>query len=81
MGVHLLSRLQNNRHAEAVAFMETVGLKYQPAELEIRRDDLVASLKNLQSYVVGRRDLWHTIIHERAITPEWIEEALATLKF
>ena len=81
LGVHLLSRLQDNRHAEAVAFMDTVGLKYQPGELEIRREDLVASLLNLRRYVEGRRDLWHTIIHERAITPEWIEEALATLKF
>ena len=81
LGVHLLSRLQNNRHAEAVAFMDTVGLKYQPVKMDIRREDLVASLLNLRRYVEGRRDLWHTIINERAITPEWIEEALATLKF
>jgi len=80
LGVHLLSRLQDNQHAEAVAFMDAVGLRYQPVQMEIRRDDLVASLLNLRGYVEGRSDLWHTIIHERALTPKWIEEALKTLK-
>ena len=65
----------------AMAFMDTVGLKYQPVQMEIRREDLAASLLTLRRYVEGRRDLWHTIIHERAVTPEWIAEALATLKF
>ncbi len=81
LGVHLLSRLQANRHAETVAFMNCVGLRYQPADLQIRREDLVAALANLRRYVEGRPDLWHTIIQERAITPRWIEAALATLKF
>ncbi len=81
LGVHLLSRLQENRHVEAVAFMETVGLPYQPVDLEIRREYLTASLLNLRSYVDGRQDLWHTIVQERVITVAWIEEALASLRF
>jgi len=81
LGVHVLSRLQDHRHAEAVAFMDTVGLRCQPADLEIRRDDLAASLLNLRKYVDGRRDLWHTVINEREISREWVEETLATLKF
>jgi glycerol-1-phosphate dehydrogenase [NAD(P)+] len=81
LGVHLLSRLQDNRHAEAVAFMDAVELRYQPADMEIRRDDLKASLLNLRRYVEGRRDLWHTVINEREITTAWVEEALADLKF
>jgi hypothetical protein len=31
--------------------------------------------------VEGRRDLWHTVIQERPITPDWVEAALAPLKF
>ena len=81
LGVHLLSRLQENRHEEAVAFMDQVGLRYQPADLEIKRADLAGSLANLRQYVTGRPDLWHTVIHERTITPTWIDQALAGLKF
>ncbi len=81
LGVYLLSRLQEHRHAEAVAFMEAVGLRYQPADLQIRREDLAAALLNLRCYVEGRRDLWYTVIHERPITPDWVDTALAPLKF
>ena len=81
LGVHLLSRLQENRHAETVEFMDRVGLRYQPADMEIRREDLVAALGNVQRYVEGRRDLWYTVINERPIRPAWIAEALETLKF
>ncbi len=81
LGVYLLSRLQENRHAETVEFMNRVGLRYQPGDLEIRRPDLVAALGNLRRYVEGRPDLWYTVINERLITPGWIADALAPLKF
>lgn len=81
LGVHLLSRLQENRHTETVEFMNRVGLRYQPVDMAIRRDDLVAALGNVRGYVEGRRDLWYTVINERPITSAWIAEALATLKF
>jgi glycerol-1-phosphate dehydrogenase [NAD(P)+] len=81
LGVHLLSRLQENGHAEAVDFMHRVGLRYHPADLEIRQDDLAAALRNLRRYVENRGDLWYTVIQEREITAQWLEEALATLRF
>lgn len=81
LGVYLLSRLQEHRHAEAVAFMEAVGLRYQPADLQIRREDLAAALLNVRRYVEGRSDLWYTVIDQQPITPDWVEDALAGLKF
>ncbi len=81
LGVGLLSRLQENQHAEAVNFMDAVGLCHQPADLDLRREDLVASLLNLRRYVEARRDLWYTVINERVVTPSWVETALATLRF
>jgi glycerol-1-phosphate dehydrogenase [NAD(P)+] len=81
LGVHLLSRLQENRLAEAVAFMDEVGLRYQPADVEIRREDLRASLLNVRNYVGSRPDLWYTVINERAISPAWADAALDTLRF
>jgi len=80
-GAHLLSRSQDNHHPDAVGFMETVSLRYQPRDLEIRRSDLTAALSNPRRYVESRRDLWHTVIQERDITPAWIEESLVSLKF
>ena len=81
LGVHLLSRLQENRHAEAVAFMEEVGLRYQPADLQVRREDLAASLLSSRSYVAGRPDLWYTVINARELSVDWVQAALATLRF
>ncbi len=81
LGVQLLSRLQENRHAQAVAFMEEVGLRFQPVDLQLRRESLRASLLNLRSYATNSRDLWYTILNESEITPTWIESALAALKF
>jgi hypothetical protein len=46
-----------NRHADAVAFMDAVGLRYQPADLGIRREDLAASMLNLRRYDQDRRGL------------------------
>ena len=81
LGVHLLCRLQDNRHAEVVAFMSEVGLRFQPTDTEIRHEDLRASLLNLRHYLRSRRDLWYTVINEREISPEWVDDALATLRF
>ena len=80
LGVYLLSRLQENRHAEIVALMDRLGLAYQPADMEIDRATLAASLANLRSYVEAR-GLWYTVINERPITAQWIDEALAGLRF
>jgi hypothetical protein len=81
LDVHLLSRLRKNLNAETVAFMDAIGPQYPPADLGIRRQDLVAALGKPRRYVEGRRDLWWTIINERQITAAWIKESLATLKF
>lgn len=81
LGVHLLSRFQENGHAGAVEFMDRVGLRYHPADLQIRREDLAAALASLRRYVENRRDLWYTVIQEREIPAAWIEQALGGLRF
>ncbi|MBX9791328.1 MAG: iron-containing alcohol dehydrogenase [Pirellulales bacterium] len=80
LGVYLLSRLQENRHAEVVSLMDRLGLEYQPADMQIDHDTLVASLTNLRSYVESR-GLWYTVINERPITATWIDDALRGLRF
>ncbi len=81
LGVYFLSRLQDHAPDEVVAFMNTVGLRYQPAYLGLRAEDLIASLLNLRQYVAGRRDLWYTVLNEREVSRTWIDPLLANLKF
>lgn len=81
LGIYLLSRLQQNQAERVTAFMDEVGLKYHPAEMAIGRNDLIASLSALREFVSQRPYLWYTVINERAVSPEWIEESLAGLRF
>jgi glycerol-1-phosphate dehydrogenase [NAD(P)+] len=81
LGIALLSRLQDNDPAGVTAFMREVGLRHQPADVAVSRADLAASLLNLRRYVAGRPDLWHMVIQEREITPAWVADALAGLRF
>ncbi len=81
LGIYLLSRLQQNEPERVTAFMDEVGLKYHAADMAIRRDDLTASLAALGEFVRQRSHLWYTVINERPITSQWIEVALAALRF
>ena len=81
LGVYCLSRLQENKVDEITDFMNRVGLIYHPASMQIRREDLVASLVNLRSFVESRPNLWYTVINERAIDQKWIDATLAGLRF
>ena len=81
LGIHLMSRLQNNRFEMIREAMKEVGLTYDPVVMDIRREDLIASLLNLRHYVGTRPKLWYTYINDSNITKEWAEEALQDLKF
>lgn len=81
LGIHCLSRLQENKPREMTAVMRELGLRFDPADLGISQADLAASLGHLRRYVAGRADLWYTVINECDITPVWIENTLADLRF
>jgi glycerol dehydrogenase-like iron-containing ADH family enzyme len=81
LGIHLMSRLQGNRPDFIRDVMKEVALPYDPAVMDITRDDLVDSLLNLRTYVESRPKLWYTVINDSAITREWAEEAVKDLVF
>jgi glycerol-1-phosphate dehydrogenase [NAD(P)+] len=81
LGVYCMSRLQENQPDEVTQFMDRIGLKYHPVDMNIRKEDLVSSLSNLRSFVEGRPNLWYTIINQRPITVDWIASTLAGLRF
>jgi len=81
LGIYLMSRLQNNRAGFITGIMDDVGLKYHPRILEIKHEDLMASLKNLKSFVVSKDQLWYTIIDDSEISENWIRDVLSNLQF
>ncbi|MEQ9379302.1 MAG: iron-containing alcohol dehydrogenase [Pirellulales bacterium] len=81
LGIYLMSRLQENDAERVTEFMNQIGLKYHPADMQISRDDLVKSLSNVKAFVDQRTHLWYTVIDERTITSQWIDDALRGLRF
>lgn len=80
LGIYLMSRLQANDPVGMTRVMDRLQLGYHPADMQIARADLEASLRNLGQYVVERNH-WYSVINERKISEEWIAESLAGLRF
>ena len=81
LGIYLMSRLQNNKADEIRAVMDEVGLNYHPLSMDIRSEDLHASLLNLRNFVQQRPNLWYTCINDSNIQPDRISELIKDLKF
>ena len=81
LGVYLMSKLQNNESDAILTFMNNVGLRYQPKQMELTKADVIHSLKNLQQFIQAQKDLWFTVINVEEITDEWIATAIAKLEF
>jgi len=80
LGIYLLSHLQENDAQHITTAMRATGLKFQPADMQLSREELRASLLNLRAYVEQSK-LWYTAINEREVTEAWVEEMLAGLEF
>jgi glycerol-1-phosphate dehydrogenase [NAD(P)+] len=81
LGIYLMSWLQGNDPDGITRVMNDVGLRYHPADMEIRKADLTASLLNLRNFVEHRPNLWYTAINDSNISREWAEEAVRDLRF
>ena len=81
LGIYLMSRLQGNQPDMIRDVMDRVGLRYHPADLGIRREDLTASLLNLKNYVASKPNLWFTVIDDSDIDEAWALQATEGLRF
>ena len=59
LGIYLMSQLQNNQFEFIRGVMDEVGLSYHPADMNIKKEDLVASLLNVKNFVSLRPNLWY----------------------
>ena len=81
LGIYLMSQLQQNQFEFIRGVMDDVGLKYQPGDLSITKEDLVASLLNVKNYVRLRPHLWYSVINDSAIDEAWALRAIEGLRF
>ena len=80
LGVYLMSRLQRNRAEWITSLMDRLGLKYQPVDMQLTRDDVATCLKNVKAFT-EESQLWYTVIQERPISDAWIDATLVDLEF
>ena len=80
LGIYLMSRLQGNRPEWITALMDRCGLEYHPVAMQIAKDDLAASLRNVRAFS-EQAGKWYSVLQERPITEDWIEATLSGLRF
>lgn len=81
LGIYLMSQLQNNKFEMIRGVMDNVGLQYHPADLEIGKEDLIASLLDVKNYVKSKPNIWYSVIDDSAITREWALNSVKDLRF
>lgn len=81
LGIYLMSQLQGNQFEMIKGVMDRVDLKYHPVDLEIRKEDLIASLLNVKNYVISKPNIWYSVIDDSNITKEWALNSVKDLKF
>jgi glycerol-1-phosphate dehydrogenase [NAD(P)+] len=81
LGIYLMSQLQNNQFVIIKNVMDELGLKYHPADMGIRKEDLIASLMNVKNFVAKKPNLWYSVIDDSEITEEWTVKAISGLRF
>ncbi len=81
LGIYLMSQLQNNQFEKIKKVMDELGLRYHPADMGIRKEDLIASLLNVKKFVAKKSNLWYSVIDDSEITEEWALKAISGLRF
>src|SRR5579883_576633 len=80
LGIQLMSQLQENAPEEIEAIMQRVGLPHSPRANGLSRADVITALKTLRERTLAD-ERWYGIIHQRGITPDFIERVTASLDF
>jgi hypothetical protein len=60
--------------------MQRVGLPHSPRANGLSRADVITALKTLRERTLAD-ERWYGIIHQRGITPDFIERVTASLDF
>lgn len=80
LGVHIMSRLQENEPQRVARILEQTGVNFQPAALGISRLELYEALRTLPDYV-NSEGLPYSIINDRGLDEHVIDEITRDLEF
>ena len=80
LGIQLMSQLQGNDPAGIEAIMQRLGLTHSPRVNGLTRTDVVTALQTLRERTLAD-DRWYGIINQRDITPDFIEQVIASLDY
>ena len=79
LGIYVMSRLQQNKAEEITKFMDKVGLRYRPEDMELTREGVKEVLMNLKDFVCSRSDLWFTIINDADFSESIVDSIIEGL--
>jgi glycerol-1-phosphate dehydrogenase [NAD(P)+] len=77
LGIYIMARLQGNDPEGITAAMRDMGLRFDPEEMGLTRDDVKSGLLALKAYRdVRGKELFHTVIDEKMMHEAWVDEVL-----
>ena len=80
LGVLVMATLQGNEPHRVRAFLDRTGVRYQPAEIGLTREEFARSLAELHAYTAAEQ-FWYTIINERLPGAAFGDAMAASLEF
>jgi glycerol-1-phosphate dehydrogenase [NAD(P)+] len=79
LGILLMSMLQENKVEEIKILIKKAGVPIHPSSMDISYEDIEMALRKCNDYVV-EKGYSYSILNEKAITEDFIQEAIHTLK-
>jgi glycerol-1-phosphate dehydrogenase [NAD(P)+] len=73
LGIYIISALQSNHAEEMLDAIERVGVPIRPQDMDLTWDDVAEALRTLREYV-EQAGLWYTVVNDRPIAEEFIEQ-------
>lgn len=80
LGIQIMSQLQENDPVGIEAIMQQLGLPHSPRDNGLARTDVIHALQTLRERTIAD-DRWWGIIHQREITPDFIENVANSLEY
>ncbi len=80
LGTLAMAELQANDPDRVQQQLENLGLLYQPADLELSRQELEQALRTLRAYARAT-DRRYSVVHVRSVDDDFLQRLMARLRF
>ncbi len=80
LGVLVMSHLQQNEPGRVRELLEQTGIRFQPRDIGLSREEFARSLVDLPAYIAAEGH-WYTTVNERPPDRAFVHRVAATLAF